>query len=304
MTNNFFENSTLFSCSTGNILFSQGLDSENENEIPDSLPNYFNPTINQEYSFQKSFNEVFHFYPSEEKYNPNFSPQEEKEKHEKISFPRVAHNYLPTNKEKKFEIKKAASLKKDSFMAIKKKRGKKKTNSDLNDKPHDKYSPDNLLRKIQVHYLGFVIAFLNEILSFLKYNKKFLKLGYDYKKNITKKNLEYLKDKKIIDVVCNQISKKYKKVEYSNTIICENIKDDKILNKILSENYLTFFEKIYYKSNKIVNLKDYGLDQNIALSREVKMFDDLLNGKDNEADDNSDYKKCLKECAKQNYLPF
>ena len=296
---NFFENSTFFFGSTENNLFSQCLvyENERENEISDSLRFYLNPTINQEYAFQKSFNEIFHFYPSEEKYNPNFFSQEEKEKQEKISFSREAHNSSSTGKAKKFEIKK------DYFMAIKKKRGREKANSDLNDKSHDKYFPDNLLRKIQVHYLSFVIDFLNEILSFLKYDKRFLKLGYDYKKDITKKNLEYLKNQKIIDVVCSPISKKYKKVEYSNTTVYENIKDNKVLNKILSENYLTLFEKIYYKSNKIINLKDYGLDQNIALSKKVKMFDDLLKGKDNEADDNCDYNKCLKECVKQNYLP-
>jgi hypothetical protein len=291
MGNNFFENFG----STENIPFSPGL--YFENEIPDSFSYCFNQRINQEYAFQNSFNEVFTFNPSEEKYNQNFFT-----KQEKISFPREAHNSLSHGKAKKFEIKKETSLKKDFFIAINKKRGRDKANSDSNDKPHDKYSPDNLLRKIQVHYLSFVIDFLNEILSFLNYDKQFLKLGYDYKKDITKKNLEYLKNQKIIDVVCSPISKKYKKVEYSNTTICENIKDNKVLNKILTENYLALFEKIYYKRNKIANLKDYGLDQNIVLSKKVKMFDDLLNGKNNDADDNCDYKKCLKECAKQNYL--
>ena len=184
------------------------------------------------------------------------------------------------------------------------KRGRKKDISDLNGNTHDKIGPDNLLRKIQVHYLTFIISFLNEILSFFKYDKKFLKLGYDFKKNVNKKNVENLKEQKIIDIVCSQMSKKYKKVEYSNASICEEIKDNKVLYKILSENYLALFQKIYYKSSKDVNLKEYGLDKDIVLSEKVKMFEHLLNDKENEADDNCDYIKCLKECAIQNYLTY
>ena len=73
---------------------------------------------------------------------------------------------------------------------------------------------------------------------------------------------------------------------------------------MLSESYLSLFKKIYYKSSKIINLKEYGLDQNIVLSKEVKIFDDLLKSKDKEAyDDKDQYKKYFEECALLNYLP-
>ena len=43
-------------------------------------------------------------------------------------------------------------------------------------KYHDINSTDNIQRKIQVHYLSFIISFLNDILKKLKYKQKFFKL--------------------------------------------------------------------------------------------------------------------------------
>ena len=74
------------------------------------------------------------------------------------------------------------------------------------------------------------------------------------------------------------------------------------MNKILSENYLKLFKKFYYKSNRIINLKDYGLDKNIILSKDVKMYKDLL--KDNENfNEYKEYHKKLNECVIQHFLP-
>ena len=72
------------------------------------------------------------------------------------------------------------------------------------------------------------------------------------------------------------------------------------MNNILSENYLKFFKKIYYKSNRNINLKEYGQDKDILLSKKVKLFEDLL--KDNKASDiDKEYQNKINECAIQNY---
>ena len=56
---------------------------------------------------------------------------------------------------------------------------------DENDKAHlKKISTDNLLRKIQIHYLSFIISFINDILKYLNYNQRFFKLDYRLKKNV------------------------------------------------------------------------------------------------------------------------
>ena len=39
---------------------------------------------------------------------------------------------------------------------------------------------------------------------------------------------------------------------------------------------MNFFKKIYYQSNKCINLKEYGLNRDIILSEKFKMYNDLL----------------------------
>ena len=193
------------------------------------------------------------------------------------------------------------NIKSSEKIVIKKKRGRGNIN-DLKEKSiniHDKYSADNLLRKLQVHYLSFIISFLNDILKNLNYKKKFLKLDYKFKKNVKQNFVESLKSKSLREIICNNISSKYQNYnDDANEIICKKIQKDEILNKILSENYLQLFKKIYLKSNKIVNLKEYGLDKEIILSKEVKMYKDLLKS----FEENKEYKKSMNECINRNFL--
>ena len=55
----------------------------------------------------------------------------------------------------------------------------------------------------------------------------------------------------------------------------EKVIENPILNNILSEKNIDFFQKIYYKSKNPINLKEYGYNKNIKLSN-VKMYRDLL----------------------------
>ena len=78
----------------------------------------------------------------------------------------------------------ALSNKKKFNIWEKKKRGREIKGNKNKLKYHDKNSSDNLLRKIQVHYISFIISFINEILKNLDYNKRFFKLDYKFKFNI------------------------------------------------------------------------------------------------------------------------
>ena len=196
-----------------------------------------------------------------------------------------------------------------SFLSQKKGRGRgrqrqrQNINNDSNNIPkvHNKFSTDNLLRKIQVHYLSFIISFLNEILEQLNFKQKFFKLDYVFKKNVNMKFVESLKQKNLGEIICNKISSKYKKDnENANIKIYEEIKNNEVLNNILSENYLKFFKKIYYKNNRNINLKEYGLDKDILLSKKVKLFEDLFKG-NNASDNDKEYQNKINECAIQNY---
>ena len=122
--------------------------------------------------------------------------------------------------------------------------------------------------------------------------------------NIKKSNLnEYLNKNTIGEIISNKISKKYKTIDdkiNENKNIYEEIKHIPILKEILSQNYLTFFKKYYYFSDSNINLKDFGLNKTIILSKKVKNFNHLL--LDNEKR-GSEYTMFLKEYARRNYMP-
>lgn len=212
---------------------------------------------------------------------------------------------LHSEEEEEKELKKLYYIEEnEKRITINKKRGRGRKGALIQSKKiHDKYSNDNLLRKIQIHYINFIVDFVNDILENLKYEHRFFRLKYKMKKNVNNDNIKLLKQQSIGELLCNKISLKYrKKDENSNKKVYEIIKQDSILNKILSENYLKLFKKIYYKSNKTINLKEYGLDKNIVFSKNVKMFKDLL--KNNQSfDKDKEYIKNINECVSQNYIP-
>ena len=168
---------------------------------------------------------------------------------------------------------------------------------------HDMYVKDNISIKIQRHFLNFIIALLNSIIPIFNYNQKLYKLDNAYKINLKKNNVESLKDQTIEYIISNKISEKYKTINdkaEANRKICEEIKNYKVLKKILSENYLVFFKKFYYKSNSSINLKDYDFDIDITLTKDAKNFKHLL--KENEKK-GSQYIWSIKKHVLKKYLP-
>ena len=83
-----------------------------------------------------------------------------------------------------------------------------------------------------------------------------------------------------------------------NIKIINQIETDSILNSILSENYLSLFNNIYYKSKRIIDLSHYGLNNKITLSKNIKMYQDLIN----KNIINDDYKKKMNEIVIRNFI--
>ncbi len=81
----------------------------------------------------------------------------------------------------------------------------------------------------------------------------------------------------------------------------KNNKENEVIINILSENYFDFFWKIYYKSSKLINLKEYGLDKEIILSDKVIMYKDLLK-KNEELDPNENYNNNINNCVNNNFI--
>jgi hypothetical protein len=289
-----FENKTFIpDLKDKNYLLFDQREYQNESELSSTneSSNSFNLGIFQNDFMKNSFDRespIFNF----EEFFPLFGIKEE-------TFENKL--YFIENPEKQQDV-----FESNSLLTKKRGRGNKNslnsTSSENDKKIHDKFSTDNLLRKIQIHYLSFIISFINDILKYLNYNQRFLKLDYRFKKNVNKNFVESLRQKTIGEIICNDVSIKYRRQHKdANKKIYEEIKNDRILNNILSENYLKFFKKIYYKINRIINLKEYGLDKDIVLSENVKSFKYLLEPYD--SIEEKEYKKNIIECAMQNYIP-
>ena len=162
---------------------------------------------------------------------------------------------------------------------------------------------NNIHLKIQTHFLNFIISLLNCILSHINYNKKLYMLDKKVKINMAKINVEFLNNMTIGDIISKKISRKYSLIKdktNANKSICEEIKNNPILNNILSESYLVFFKKFYYNSDSYINLKDYGLDKDIIFTKNVQNFKHLLKKNQNRGDQ---YIIAIKKHVLEKYLP-
>ena len=168
---------------------------------------------------------------------------------------------------------------------IGKKRGKKSgKENDANYRPHSKYKQDNLKRTIQVHFLTFLIKFLNAIMDNLHLNYSFKDLDYKYKINIKNKNIDKLKTKSIKDILLEApISPKNKIVDKNHNIkVVEKIeKNCQYLLNILELKYSYILKSIYFKDIETINLNEFNIFyKEINLHKKVNTFKDIIKSKD------------------------
>ena len=71
---------------------------------------------------------------------------------------------------------------------------------------HNKFKSDNLLTKIQVNYLTFIVDFSNGLLKFMGINGKFSKINHSYKRVTNKKFITFLKGLNIGQVLLLDVS--------------------------------------------------------------------------------------------------
>ena len=183
---------------------------------------------------------------------------------------------------------------------LKKKRRKK--NENPNRKPHSRYAIDNIKRKIQVHYLRFLINFINRIIYEIVYKDKNIKnfqfypLSYKYTQNVTKDSFNLLKNSKIGDIFKNNVSPKFKDHENLNIDVYIEVTKNNIIKKILDKKYLEFVN-IYYYSKKTFDLKNYDLNLTINLPDNLGYFQDLIQEND------VIYTEKMKKCIENDFLP-
>lgn len=159
---------------------------------------------------------------------------------------------------------------------------KNEKNNDINYKKkrkiHSCSSFDNILTKIQVHFINFIIDISNDALRLIIKNKylHFRQLNYNFKRRITYEYFNRLKEIPIKEVLNQNISEKYRSISKSinKEILIKIIPKSEWLNNFLNMNYLKLFN-IYYNNGKPLK-KIIFEGKEIILSSKTKPFDNLL----------------------------
>ena len=182
------------------------------------------------------------------------------------------------------ESKRKAQAKKPIFKieSLNKKRGRPST-KEFKIKVHCSSDFDNILSKIQTHFLNFSISLANDCLSSFHLNKKFSfnKFERKMKSKITSKYFNELKNYSIKDLLNNiGISNKYRRYDQNNNKI--NVKElskyDWFKN-FFEINYLDLFSYYYNDEQPLEELLI--CDKIIVLSEKTKSFYWLLKKNEN-----------------------
>ena len=171
------------------------------------------------------------------------------------------------------------------------KRGRKEKNNTsqkLKKKCHGPGDFDNIQRKIQVHYITFLIKLANDTIKTILGNKvkyHFRDIKYDIKKIVNHDYVEYLKKVNYSDILQMAISPKNKKYdENSNKKLYKKlIEESDLFKKIFDKKYLYVLQKYYFELKGDETEVDFdGIK--IKLSNKTKPFPHLLQKNESEKD--------------------
>jgi len=155
------------------------------------------------------------------------------------------------------------------------KRGRKQVGN--NKKIHSALDDDNILRKIQVHFISFITNFINDIIkAFIKSRKAplFKNIDYKLKKIVNHKYFQNLKSSKIADILQMTPSPKMKEHDSSvNKLIYDKVCHlCPFMFNFLQKDFVSFFKDYYFNSNKNYTVNG----KLIPLSDKTKNFNDLI----------------------------
>ena len=166
-----------------------------------------------------------------------------------FTFPKVNNsNNIEENKNSKF---------------VTKKRGRKnKTQEEKNDEKnqeinvHDKFSNDNIKRRIKGLFNNYIITLLNNLMKkhFRKSKIKFFKMNIQITKDISIEFNRSLLEKPIKDIIIN-VSKKYQDLNRNKNCIkfIQEQNDNKEIMNILNMSYKDLYTNYYLKSTDSEN---------------------------------------------------
>ena len=187
-----------------------------------------------------------------------------------------------------------------------KKRGRTATNKKKR-KEHGKSSEDNILTKIQVHYMKFIINFINMCNPLEGKKNKFKQFNYEDKRNTNSAHIKELEDSSLYDLLINTpISDKYTKAnEYTNKKITDKLSEykDDFFNKLFKMNYIEFFNYYYNdnKPSKEININGRTIKLTTKTKTKTETFYELIK-KIKQKDKDKHYEELILNVAKKFYL--
>ena len=158
------------------------------------------------------------------------------------------------------------------------KRGRK-INKESKKAEHTAKYIDNITRKIQVHFLTFLVDLINDIISTIPHISISMKgLAYDMKCKVSKEYFEKMKKSSIKELFENiNITSKYKKCDENTNK--ENIKklieyDYDYFSNLFEKDYLFLFRLYYNNGKPLDQLSLFG--KTINISGKTETFYDLI----------------------------
>jgi hypothetical protein len=273
------------------------------NVIINNYINTDNTFLKEGKNTNKNKKMIFGISNDKNKYNNNDIPNNQCSINTESSNKSQDNNKENPNKNnisKKFEIIKGEgsneNLNYDEIKKItkNKKRGRKAKKESK--RQHNALDQDNIIRKIQVHFLSFIIYFCNDLIQTLLPNNKdlfFKNIQYELKKTVNHAYIEKLKSKKIGDILQLTASPKNKKFagdinKRSFEKICSI---NPFLKNFFEMSYLDMFNNYYCQNEREIDIEGY----KVKLSQRTRLFIDLI-GK------NQNSEEKIKEIAEQYFI--
>ena len=148
-------------------------------------------------------------------------------------------------------------------------------------KIHTKYCVDNILRKIQVNYLTFLIDYVNDIIGSVlpeiesqKYSFKHLE--YNIKKCINLFFLNGIRIKSVGEILKMKETNKSVDTSLSNTKIYDYLcsLQNKVIDSIFNKTYVYMFENYFLKNENLYFFE--GVKINLSLNTKKHCFSSLV----------------------------
>ena len=176
------------------------------------------------------------------------------------------------------------------------KKGKK--NKNLNRKTHTGFDNDNILRKIQIHFITFIIFFCNDVISNLineKKIQKFQDIDHQLKRCVNHRKIEWFKNLTLGKIIQLKLSPKIRRYDINVNIniyneVCQHYP---FIQNFFKIKYSDLFKEYYNNKTKLFNVNG----TIIHLSEKTKTFNDLINKKKN-----YNYKQKFQDIAINHFL--